>query len=342
VSLSRRQRRAVAAAVGTVVLFAVVVANQPAETNAAHKLTTPAAARPARVAPLTGAIRVPALNLLHDGVHFTDDTAAHPNPPKVDAATGILVDIDSGSILWAREPHTPRPPASTAKVLSAMVALENFDPDRVVSITSDALNIAGDETRMGLLAGNRLTVRELLQGILLVSGNDAANAIAIDTVGMDVFVETMNQQVGALGLHDSHFVTPVGLDDPGQRASAYDLAAIAAVDVARFPLFRQIASMIDMSLPATLDHPQFDLANLNRLLRIYPAASGIKPGWTGEAGPCLIAMAEREGHRLISVVMNAPQLYTDSRALLDWGFIQEGLPSSLPTPTPAPAAKRRP
>jgi D-alanyl-D-alanine carboxypeptidase (penicillin-binding protein 5/6) len=340
--LSRRQRRAIAGAVGAVVLLAVVVANQPEGTNAAHKPLAPAVARPSGVVPLTGAIPVPVLTLLHDRIRFTDDSAAHPNPPKVEAASGILVDVDSGSILWARDPHTARPPASTAKVLSSLVALENFDPDRVVTITPDALNQAGDETRMGLLAGNRLTVRELLQGILLVSGNDAANAIAIDTVGMDVFVETMNQQVGALGLHDSHFVTPVGLDDPGQRASAYDLAAIAAVDVARFPLFRQIASMIDMSLPATLDHPQFDLANLNRLLRIYPAASGIKPGWTGEAGPCLIAMAEREGHRLISVVMNAPQLYTDSRALLDWGFIQEGLPSSLPTPTPAPAAKRRP
>jgi serine-type D-Ala-D-Ala carboxypeptidase (penicillin-binding protein 5/6) len=342
--LSKRQRQAVAAVLAAVVVIVVVVANQPSASNGARPQVKPAAARAVAtqvVPPKTG----PAvLRVMHAHLTFSDDSAQYKGAPKVDAAGGILVDVDSGSILWARDPHTARPPASTAKILSTLVALENFDPDRVVTITPDALTQAGDETVMGLHAGDQLTVRELLQGMLLVSGNDAADAMAVDTVGMDSFVNAMNQQLGALGLRDSHFVTPVGLDDPAQLASPYDLAAIAAVDVAQFPLFRQIVATTDMVLPASSQHPEFDLHNLNRLLRIYPVADGVKPGWTGDAGPCLVAMAERNAHRLISVVMNAPQLYTDSRALLDWGFMQLGLPSTLPTPTPspAPAAKKRP
>ena len=132
----------------------------------------------------------------------------------------------------------------------------------------------------------------------------------------------------------------MGLDDPAQLSSAYDLAAIADVDVTHFPMFRQIVSQTEISLPQSPTHAAFDLVNLNRLLRIYPAAQGIKPGWTGNAGACLVAMAERDGHRLISVLRNSDRLYTDSRDLLDWGFVQEGLPSQLPTPSPAPARKR--
>jgi D-alanyl-D-alanine carboxypeptidase (penicillin-binding protein 5/6) len=332
--LTNRQRRALATALAALVVVVVVVANQPSSLNVAHPQVQPAAAHAAAlVSPR--ATPLPGLKLLHTRVAFSDDTAQHPGAPRVDAAAGILVDASTGSILWSRDPHGARPPASTTKVLSTLVALENFDPDQVVTITPEALHQAGDETVMGLRAGNQLTVRELLDGMLMVSGNDAATAMAVDTVGMDVFVNAMNQQVAALGLHDSHFTTPVGLDDPRQRASAYDLAAIAAADAAQFPLFRQIVSQTEIDLTGSPRHPDFYLGNLNRLLKIYPAASGIKPGFTGDAGACLIGMAERDGHRLITVLLDAPQLYTDSRALLDWGFVQEGMPSLLPTPTPA-------
>jgi len=339
--LTQRQWRGLGAVVAAVVVVVVVLANQPAATSAAHPQAAPAAARGGGVTDVItpAPTPVPILNLLHQRVSFSDSSAQYSDAPKVDASSGILVDATTGTILWERDPHTARPPASTTKVLSTMVALENFDPDRVVTITADALHQAGDETVMGLKPGQQLTVHELLDGMLTVSANDAATAMAVDTVGMDSFVATMNRQLAALGLHDSHFVTSVGLDDPQQYASAYDLAAIAAVDAAQFPLFRQIVSQTEIDLPASAQHPEFDLGNLNRLLKIYPAADGIKPGYTGDAGACLIGMAERDGHRLISVVMNAPQLYTDSRALLDWGFVQLGMPSLLPTPTPSPGKK---
>ena len=319
--LSQRQRRALATILTAVVVVVVVVANQPSASDAAHPTAEPvavqaAAAVSARPTPL------PVLRLIHTHVTFSDDTAQHPGAPRVDAAAGILVDTTTGAILWQRDMHRALPPASTTKVLSTLVALANFDPDRLVTITPEALRQAGDETVMGLKAGNQLTVHELLDGMLMVSGNDAATAMAVDTVGMAVFVNTMNHQLAALGLHDSHFTTPVGLDDPNQRASAYDLAAIAAVDAAQFPVFRDIVSHTEIDLPASAQHPAFSLANLNRLLKIYPAATGIKPGYTGDAGACLIGMAERDGHRLISVLLNAAALYTDTRALLDWGFAQ--------------------
>ncbi len=258
---------------------------------------------------------------------------ARSTPPTLTTRAGILVDIDSDTILWQQDPHAQLPPASTAKILTALVALANFDPSRSVTVTPDAVHLAWDESRMGLAAGQTLTVRELLTGLLLVSGNDAANAIADDTVGAERFVGAMNAQVAALGLHDSHFTTDVGLDDPQQYSSAYDLAAIATVAVNRYPLFRDIVAMHTADLTATSGHPEFFLQSINQLLSMYPAATGIKPGWTGNAGYCEVAMAERDGHRLVSVLLNAPYSYSQSRRLLDWGFVQEGLPSTLPTPT---------
>jgi D-alanyl-D-alanine carboxypeptidase len=261
-------------------------------------------------------------------------------PPVVTARGGILVDIDSNTILWQQNAHAHLPPASTAKVLTALVALENLDLSQPVTVTPDAVHLAWDESRMGLTSGETLTVRELLTGMLLVSANDAANTIASDTVGSERFVGAMNAQVAALGLRDSHFTGAVGLDDPEQYSSAYDLAAMATAAVRRFPAFREIVALRTADLAATAAHPEFYLQSINLLLAMYPPAVGIKPGWTGNAGYCEVAMAVRDGHRLVSVLLNAPYSYSQSRRLLDWGFVQEGLTTTLPTPTPT--VKRSP
>ena len=259
--------------------------------------------------------------------------------PPAAATAGILVDIDTHQILWSSNPHESLPMASTTKEMTALVVLQNFSPDTVVTITADALHQDWDETRMGLTAGEKLTVRELLYGMLLVSANDAATALAVDTVGMERFVAAMNAEEVALGLHDSHFATPVGLTAPGQYASPYDLAVIGATAYDRFPLFRQIVGTHDFELPAGPTHKDYQLHNLNQLLDKYPAAVGIKPGWTGDAGACLVGMAVRNGHRLISVLLHADYPAATEAQLFDWGFATEGLPRLLPpppTPTPAP------
>jgi D-alanyl-D-alanine carboxypeptidase len=278
-----------------------------------------------------------AMKLDHEPVHFAPAGGSRASP-LINTRGGILVDIDSNAILWQQDAHAELPTASTAKVLTALIALENLDPALPVTVTSDAVHLGWDESRMGLVAGQTLTVRELLTGMLLVSGNDAANAIAIDTVGVERFIGAMNAQVAALGLHDSHFTGPVGLDDPRQYSSAYDLAAIATAAVRSFATFRDIVAMRAADLAATAGHPEYSLQSINQLLTMYPAAVGIKPGWTGDAGYCEVAMAVRDGHRLLSVLLNAPYSYSQSRRLLDWGFMKEGLPSTLPSPTPAPAA----
>ena len=277
------------------------------------------------------------LRLLLDQDGFSDSAPEKAPPFVPNAAAGILVDIDTHQILWQSNAHRQLPPASLIKLLTAMVVLENYKPDALITVRPDALFQAGDESKMYLKAGQTLTVAELLTGLLTVSANDAADVFAQDTVGMEKFVGAMNAQAAALGLHDTHATSPVGLDDPATYSSASDLATMAAIDYKHWALFRQVVDTQYTVLPATATHPIFYLNNLNLLLSMYPAAVGIKTGYTGDAGNCLVAMAVRNGHSLISVLLNAPYVYGQSRKLLDWGFVQEGLPTQLPTPSPSPS-----
>ena len=323
---------------GATVLIAVVAGNQPHDEVLTHPQSAAAASRLRHSTRET----VPPLRVMQRHIEFADASASNPGAPAIAADGGILVDLDTHSILWERNPHLPHAPASTTKIVSSLVALENFPTDRLVTITADALHQAGDETVMGIHAGEHYTVAELLGGMLMISGNDAATAMAVDTVGMDRFVSAMNAQIAALGLHDSHFTTPVGLDDPNQLASAYDLAAVAMVDTETFPEFQQLVATTDRQLPASSNHPAFQLHNLNRLLSMYPPTVGVKPGYTGNAGPCLVAEAVRDGHHILGVLLGAPKLYSDMRMLLDWGFTRKGLrPLVTPAPAPAPPPARR-
>ena len=295
---------------------------------------------PARATVVSRAAAVPtpssALSLTYGGRVFIGDPVGAPAQPPA-ATAGILVDLDTGVILWQHNPHERLAPASTTKIITALVALSNLSPSLAITVTRDALHQSGDETVMGLKAGETLTMRELLDGMLLVSGNDAATAIAADTVGVPRFVAAMNAEAAALGLHDSHFASPVGLDDPGTYSTPYDLAVLAdAAD--RFPLFASTVDSRAITLPADGMHPEFDLENINLLLSTYPFATGVKPGYTGDAGYCEVATAVRDGHHLLSVLMNGTYVVAGTRRLLDWGFQELGLPTTLPTPSPSPPA----
>ncbi|HAW09901.1 MAG: serine hydrolase [Candidatus Dormibacteria bacterium] len=327
---------AVAAATATAGSALMVAPARPA---AAPRAAVPAA--PATTATPTAGPWFD-MNVATGSVSFWEPATMPVGAPPIKAAAGILVDMDSGEILWQRDPHLELGPASLTKVLTSLVALENFSPREEVFITPAALGQAADDTVMGLQAGETLTVQELLDGMLLPSGDDAASAIAVDTVGEFRFVSAMNAQVAALGLQDSSFSNTSGLDDPELYSSAYDLAVIATFTYDRYPLFDQIVDTPSMELPATSGHPAFHLDNLDELLLDYPAAVGIKPGWTGNAGACLIGMAVRGGHRLLAVLLNADYPARLEARLLDWGFEQEGLPPLLPpTPTPSPTAAPR-
>ena len=253
-------------------------------------------------------------------IDFWKPPAMPRGAPPIAARAGILVDMDTGEILWELRPHVALPPASTTKVLTSLVALENFSPDQEVTITRAALFQSGDDSVMGLQAREVLTVQELLEGMLLPSGDDAASAIAVDTVGEARFVAAMNAQVAALGLRSSHFANTSGLDDPDLYTSAYDLAVIATFTYDRYPLFDQIVDTGTIDLPPTPNHSAFQLQNLDQLLEDDPAAVGIKPGWTGNAGYCLIGMAVHGGHRLLAVLLHAGNAPAQETRLLDWGF----------------------
>lgn len=319
--------------------FLIVVATIAAAAAIGGRIApgAPLQARASAVITATDLSRPPwyAMQLAPGSVEFLPVPTATA-PPVINASAGILVDIDSNGILWQQNAHSHLPPASTTKILTALVALANLSLSRAVTITPADVHLGWDESRMGLAAGQTLSVQELLTGMLMVSGNDAATAIAADTVGLERFVGAMNAQVAALGLHDSHFTTPVGLQDPAQYSSAYDLAAISTAAVRQYPAFSDIVARSDAELPAAPGHAAFALHTINALLGMYPAAVGIKPGWTADAGYCEVGMAVRDGHRLISVLLNAPYSFSQSRRLLDWGFVQEGMPSTLPTPTPTP------
>jgi D-alanyl-D-alanine carboxypeptidase (penicillin-binding protein 5/6) len=174
---------------------------------------------------------------------------------------------------------------------------------------------------MGLTTGERVTVRDLIYGLFLDSGNDAAEALAGDIVPRDRFIRQMNQKAANIGLTASHFVTASGLDAPGHGMSAHDLAHAAAYLDTYYPQLAAIAATKDVTLPATATHKAFHPHNLNPLLWSYPGATGLKTGLTDNAGGCMVATATRQGRHLIAVVMNATGVSAaDATVLLDYGF----------------------
>lgn len=286
------------------------------------------------------------LGLLRVDTALTDMSALYRGAPPIAADAGILVDMDTRTILWARNADSPRPPASTSKLMSALVTLQNFPVDQRVAVSPGSANREGVETKMGLLAGQRLTVRELLTGMMVVSANDAAMALGNDTVGMDRFVATMNAQARALGLRQSHFSNPSGYpDDPGQLSSAHDLAVMMMVDWEYFPVFQQLADIPELTLPATPDHPPYEMHNvMRRVFTVYPPTVAGKSGFTDGAGPCLVTVTVRDKHHLVAVLLNAHDMVNENRALTEWGFVQDGvapLPAPSPSPSPAPLTRRR-
>jgi len=243
-----------------------------------------------------------------------------PAPPTIKARSAIVLDLDRGDVLYQRDAHGRRAPASLLKVATALVSLEHLGLDQLVTVPVSINQLPWDSTRMGLRPGERLTVRELLYGLFLNSGNDAAITLAEAAMPRATFIALMNAKAAQLGLVDTHVVNPIGLDDPGQYTSAADLARASIELTTRFPVVAAIASTPSLTLPASANHHAYVLYNLNQLIRTYPGATGLKTGWTGWAGGCLIATASRGGRHLLVVVMGSPSIFNEAASLLDYGF----------------------
>ncbi len=247
--------------------------------------------------------------------------ATHPQPDlPIHGQAAFLVDLDTRMVMWQRDPDTSRAPASLTKLITAMVAVDDAGSlDRVVEVTTGATQIV--PSVMGLSPGEHVSVRQLLDGLFLDSGNDAAEALAQGIVPRDRFIRQMNQKAKSIGLTDSHFVNPSGLDAPGHGMSARDLAHTAAYLDRYYPDVAAIAATKDVAIPATSQHKAFNPHNLNGLLWSYPGATGLKTGLTGNAGGCMLGTATRGGRHLIVVVLNATLHSTgDATLLLNYGF----------------------
>ena len=256
--------------------------------------------------------------------HFDFSTywlATHGQPDlPVRGQAAYLVDVDARQVLWERDAETSRAPASLTKLITAMVAVDDAGSlDRTIEVTDQVTRVI--PSLMGLTPGERLTVRDVLYGLFLDSGNDAAEALATGLVPRDRFIRQMNQKAQSIGLTASHFVNPSGLDAPGHGMSAHDLAHTAAYLDAYYPELAAIAATKEITIPATATHKAFSPRNLNPMLWSYPGDTGLKTGLTDAAGGCMLATATRNGRHLIAVVLNdTGRSAADAAVLLDYGF----------------------
>ena len=247
--------------------------------------------------------------------------------PEVSAQSAVVLTADTGTVLFEKDGHTPRPVASTTKIMTALLALEAAQErgDPLVDITQEMVAVEGSS--MGLQAGNSISLTGLAAGMLLASGNDAANAAALYLDGsLESFAARMNQRAAALGMEDTHFVTPSGLDGEdaqglGHLSTAYDMALLARAAL-EDQAFRQLCSSPSLAVEFAEPVKRVTYTNHNKLLAQYQGCVGVKTGFTKEAGRCLVSAAERDGALLIAVTLNAPNDWEDHTALLDYGFSQ--------------------
>ena len=241
-----------------------------------------------------------------------------PAPPMVTAESAILVDATSGRVLYEKRCHTRRPPASTTKIMTAIVILENSRLDDIARASQYAC-----KTQYGSLhlqPGETLRLRDLLRAILIRSANDAAVCAAEHIAGSEQkFVDMMNKKAQEIGCHDTHFVNPHGLHDPRHYSTAYDLALMARY-ATRFPEFNEIVRMPHATISRSVNTRDIALRNTARFLSRYKGADGIKTGYTREAGRCFVGSATRGKWRVISVVLKSKDAERDTCALLDYAF----------------------
>ena len=257
-------------------------------------------------------------------------------PPDIAATAAELYDATTGKTLYSLAPDTSLPMASTTKIMTAVVALTYGKLDQQITVGPDTVAIEDGGTSVaGLQLGERLSLRELLYCLMLPSGDDAAITIADGVAGSQAsFVALMNLEAGLLGLSHTHYANPHGLDAPGHFTSVSDLVRLTQYAM-KSPTFAQIVATPNMTLPATATHHEFILANTNELLQTEPfaygGAIGVKTGFTGPAGYCLVFMAQRPSGILIGAVLGDASYdgrFTDATALLNWAYA-----ALSPTPT---------
>ncbi len=258
----------------------------------------------------------------HELVIIPSDTN-HP-PPPVFAQSAYLLDANTGVTLYAYNPFMHLPMLSTTKLMTAVIAVQKGNPNQLITITPaiehDIQQLSADSSIFGMKQGETYSLRDLLYGLFLVSGNDAAVAIADAIDGSQArFVADMNQHAKQLGLYDTHYANPHGLLDPQQYSCARDLAVLARYAL-NIPLIHQISGTEQYHIPKTATHQEHFLINENQFMWWYPGVDGGKTGYDGASDFVQVVSVTRNHHQLIGVVMHTNDWWTDMRDLMNWGF----------------------
>ena len=251
-----------------------------------------------------------------------DVLVKHDGPaPEISAHAGIVYDLTSNKLLFAKNPKKRLPMASLTKIMTAVLAIEH--PKNAYNVLKS--DLVGEDS-MGLSAGEKLSLDELLYGLILPSGNDAAEALARNTFGRSDFISAMNDKAKSLGLSDTHFTNPTGLEGDGaQYTTSYDLLVLTRYAL-QYPIFRKVISTIDYHIPYSDNHKEFYLQNETNLLTSYPGVMGVKDGYTPEAGLCLVTYLNYKGHKIIGIILNSQSRREEMKELLDYGLKVQGIP----------------
>ena len=236
--------------------------------------------------------------------------------PQLSAKSAIVVDVPSGIILYQKDPGLRLLPASTTKIMTAMVVLEGFLLDQVLEVP----DFYKEGQNIELQKGEKLTVESLLDALLVASANDAAEVFAANYPGgREKFIERMNKKAEDLNLFNTHFVNPTGIDEEGQYSSAADLARLAKMAIQN-PKFIQIVSTQEMTIYSVDQKISHQMTNINSLLGRIPGIRGIKTGWTEEAGECFVGFYEKDNRQIITVVLGSQDRFGETVQLIDWVF----------------------
>lgn len=236
--------------------------------------------------------------------------------PIISAQGAIAVDLTSGVVLYEKNSDLPLLPASTTKIMTALVAMEYFPKNEILKI--DNLSVEGQKMR--LVKGEQISLDSLLYGLLIYSANDAAEALAQNHEGgRAAFIEAMNAKAKALHLDNTHFANPTGLDEPGHVSTARDMVRLSAIAMSK-PDFAEIVSIKEKTVKSTDEKISHHLVSTNLLLGKLDGMKGVKTGWTEAARENLVGYVERDNHKILSAVLGSQDRFGETRELIDWVF----------------------
>lgn len=253
---------------------------------------------------------------------FAEDSSL--KKPSISASSALIYDLTSRKTLFAKNPKKKLPMASLTKIMTAIIALEHPKKNDQYTVPKQAL--VGEDS-MGLSAGEVLSLKDLLYGLVLHSGNDAAETLADNyPLGRSAFIKAMNDKAKSLGLSDTHFTNPTGLEGDGdQYTTSYDLLVMTNYALTNFPLFAKVAATFDYTIPYSFAHKEYILQNETNLLTSYPGVKGVKTGYTPEAGLCLVTYLDYKGHKIIGVLLGSDNRREEMKDLLDYSLRLEGI-----------------